>query len=109
MNGQRSAVRGRKSAIRLSTAHVIPAVSTAQRRRAFPSAVTLPPGDKYFTRIELAGILKVSLRTVDALIANRAIPFLRLGSLIRFRLEDVERYLAERFLVQPAPNEQEGA
>jgi excisionase family DNA binding protein len=73
------------------------------------SAVVLPAGEKYFTRRELARILKVSLRTVDGLIADEAIPFLRLGKAIRFRLEDVERHLAERFLVAKAPNGKEAA
>jgi excisionase family DNA binding protein len=68
--------------------------------------VKLPPGEKYFTRGELAGILKVSLRTVDAMIADQAIPFLRLGKMIRFRIEDVERHLAERFLVREGDTQQ---
>jgi excisionase family DNA binding protein len=70
------------------------------------SPVTLPAGVKYVTRQELARVLKVSLRTVDRMIADQAIPFLRLGKVIRFRLEDVERQLAERFLVREGVTQQ---
>ena len=58
----------------------------------------MKPGERYFTRAELARILKVSVRKVDSMIAYREIPVLRLGKLVRFRLEDVERVLNETML-----------
>jgi excisionase family DNA binding protein len=51
--------------------------------------------DRYVTRVELARILKVSVRKVDSMIAGKEIPVLRLGKAVRFRLVDVERRLDE--------------
>jgi len=51
------------------------------------------------TRRELAEFLDVSLRTVDGYVRQRRIPYIRLGRLIRFRIEDVERAL-QRFTVK---------
>ncbi len=62
----------------------------------------LNPGQKYFTRIELARILRISVRKVDSMIAAREIPVLRLGKSVRFRLEDVERQINETMLTRSA-------
>ena len=59
-------------------------------------------GDYYtapLTRRELAEFLDVSLRTVDGYVRQRRIPYIRLGRLIRFRIEDVERAL-RRYTVE---------
>lgn len=45
---------------------------------------------------DLAQYLSLSLRSVDNLIARKAIPFVRLGRSVRFRIADVDRAL-ERF------------
>jgi len=61
-----------------------------------------PRGDYYtapLTRRELAEFLDVSLRTVDGYVRQRRIPYIRLGRLIRFRIEDVERAL-RRYTVE---------
>ncbi len=60
----------------------------------------MEPGQKYLTRVELARVLRVSVRKVDSMIADREIPVLHLGKAVRFRLEDVERRLNERMLTQ---------
>ncbi len=46
---------------------------------------------------DLARHLSLSLRTIDNLIARKAIPFVRLGRSVRFRIVDVDRAL-ERFV-----------
>jgi excisionase family DNA binding protein len=52
------------------------------------------PGERLWKRKELAPVLRVSLRTLDTMVALGEIPCLRLrGRLIRFRLEDVLRKL----------------
>lgn len=46
------------------------------------------------TRLELAELLRVSVRTVDRMIAAREIPVRRVrGRAVRFLRSDVERYL----------------
>ena len=51
-------------------------------------------GERLWKRKELAPVLRVSLRTLDKMVALGEIPCLRLrGRLIRFRLEDVLRKL----------------
>ena len=49
---------------------------------------------RFLTREELAQALKISLRTVDVMMAAREIPYLCLrGTLVRFYLPDVVRHL----------------
>ena len=51
-------------------------------------------GERLWKRKELAPVLRVSLRTLDKMVALGEIPCLRLrGRLVRFRLEDVLRKL----------------
>jgi len=57
-------------------------------------SAAIPTGERYFTRSELAQILKVSVRTVDSLIAGNEIPVVRVKTVVRFRLEDVEKWLS---------------
>jgi excisionase family DNA binding protein len=53
--------------------------------------------DVFLTRAELALALKVSLRTVDALVSDQEITPVRLrGKLVRFFLPDVMRELREK-------------
>jgi excisionase family DNA binding protein len=50
-------------------------------------------GRELLTRSELAAALRVSVRTVDAMVAGNEIPSVRIGSLVRFYLPDVVRHL----------------
>ena len=55
---------------------------------------------RFLTRHELAEALKVSVRTVDTMLAGGEIPHLRLhGNFIRFYLPDVVRHLTATALV----------
>jgi excisionase family DNA binding protein len=45
------------------------------------------------TRAGLAAALRVSVRTVDGMVAGNEIPSVRIGSLVRFYLPDVVRHL----------------
>jgi excisionase family DNA binding protein len=44
-----------------------------------------------YTRGEVAKALHCSTRTIDSLIARRALPYIKIGRLVRFRLGDVQR------------------
>ena len=66
---------------------------------ATPSADKLEGIARPITKTELAQFLGVSLRTVDAYVSSRRIPYIKLGRLVRFRLPDVERAL-KRFTVE---------
>jgi excisionase family DNA binding protein len=58
-------------------------------------------GVQFITREELAEVLRVSLRTVDAMMAAEEIPFVRLrGVIIRFYLPDVVRQLTATALTR---------
>jgi excisionase family DNA binding protein len=46
---------------------------------------------------DIARHLSLSVRSIDNLIARKAIPFCRLGASVRFRVADVDRAL-ERFV-----------
>lgn len=51
--------------------------------------------DRFLTKPEMAQVLKISLRTLTAMMRRGEIDFIRLGKrLVRFRLEDVERRLS---------------
>ena len=52
--------------------------------------------DPYLTVAQLAKLWGCSTRQVYALAARREVGFLRIGSLIRFRPEDVQAYEAAR-------------
>jgi excisionase family DNA binding protein len=72
--------------------------------RPSPSESDLPSSgnreSRVVTREELAEILKVSVRTVDAMAANGEIPHMRLrGNLVRFYLPDVVRSLTANALI----------
>jgi excisionase family DNA binding protein len=49
----------------------------------------------YLTRKEAAGLLRVSLRTLDNYINSRRIPFCRLGGRTLFRRAAIEEHLAK--------------
>jgi excisionase family DNA binding protein len=59
------------------------------------------PGVALLTREELAAVLKVSVCTVDRMVAAGEIPHIRLrGTLVRFHLPDVVRALAANALTR---------
>ncbi len=59
---------------------------------------TLPV--RFLTRFELAEALKISVRTVDTMVAGGELPHLRLrGNFIRFYLPDVVRHLSATALI----------
>lgn len=62
--------------------------------------VTLTGTQLYFTKPEVARLLKISLRFVTHLMRSGALPYLKLGRTVRFRLEDVQRQLNERCLAR---------
>lgn len=54
-------------------------------------------GSQYLTVGEVARILRVSNMTVYRLIGSGQLAAARIGRSYRLRVEDVDRYLAERF------------
>ena len=54
------------------------------------------------TRKELANHLRLSLRTIDALLSEGVLPFFKLGRCIRFDLAEVEAELRKRRHVEPS-------
>ena len=49
----------------------------------------------YFTPDELAEYIAISRATVYRLVAKRQLPFRKIGGVLRFKKEDIERYLEE--------------
>lgn len=58
------------------------------------------------TRHQLACYLGFSLRYVDELTRNRAVPFFKIGKSVRYDLVEVETALRERFHVQAKTRKQ---
>ena len=66
--------------------------SNSMRRATTPAKIAeLRP---MLTRDDTAAFLAVSLRTLDRLVNSGAIPAYRIGGHRRFRIEDVESYVA---------------
>ncbi len=60
----------------------------------------LPAGERFFTKPEMAKLLKVSIRTVSEMMTRGELAYLKIGGrLVRFRLADAERRLNETVLV----------
>ena len=58
-------------------------------------------GVRFLTREELAEILRISIRTVDAMVAAEEVPCVRLrGAIVRFYLPDVVRHLTATLLTR---------
>ncbi len=51
--------------------------------------------DKYLTKQQVAELLHVSPRSIDNYMRRGLLVFLKLGRTVRFRLEDIEKQLAE--------------
>lgn len=56
-----------------------------------PSRSTSPP----LTLVEAAAYLNVTTRFVRRLVAERRIPYHKVGSLLRFQVEDLEAFFAD--------------
>lgn len=57
----------------------------------------------FLNKDQVASLLQVSRRTVDALMAAKKLPFYKLNPhLVRFRREDVLEHLRQNFRVQAA-------
>jgi len=46
-----------------------------------------------WTKKEVADYLKVTVRQIDILRERHGLPFVKIGGVIRFRIEDVEKWL----------------
>ena len=61
------------------------------------------PDSEFLTKKHVANLLRVSARTVDALMAAKKLPYYRLNArLIRFRRKDVLNHLEQTYRVQAA-------
>ena len=69
------------------------------------STATRQNGDSLWDVADVAKYLKVSKSTIRAYILRREIPFLRVGSLIRFRRDEVDAWVDAG---QPVPAPEEG-
>lgn len=54
---------------------------------------TQPPGRPLLTKADVCARLAVSLRTLDRLIAQNALPTIKVGRAVRFDPADVEAYI----------------
>lgn len=69
---------------------------TLERARPMDTATEAPPPDgprPLLDRKEVAGLLKVSLRTVDTLVSEGALPSVRVRGQRRFTADGVDDYL----------------
>ena len=76
------------------------------RKKVVPNSSTSKTGDfnpyiSLLTKDELGQIIRKSRRSVELMMLNRQIPFVKLGRSVRFRLGDVEKAL-EKFTVKEA-------
>jgi excisionase family DNA binding protein len=51
--------------------------------------ISRPPEEPMLTKRQVAELLNISVRSVDKMIRRRAIPYCRLGKIIRFRRSDI--------------------
>lgn len=51
---------------------------------------------KLLTKIEVAELFQVSLRTIDNWIETRKVPYIKLGKSVRFRQNELEHYLSRK-------------
>ena len=52
-----------------------------------------PLDQEFYTREELAHLLKLTTRTIDRLVGAGGLTAYKIGGSTRFRREDIERYL----------------
>jgi excisionase family DNA binding protein len=61
---------------------------------------------RFFTKLQLARLLQVSVTTLNLMMKRGELPFLKINNrLVRFRLEDVQRRLTETVLVCPVTDD----
>jgi|WetSurMetagenome_2_1015567.scaffolds.fasta_scaffold784110_1 excisionase family DNA binding protein len=66
--------------------------------------ITNPPPKTYLSEVEVSALLGVPQRTEQTWrLQRRVLPFVRVGRLIRYRLADIEAYLASRTVSVDAP------
>ena len=71
-----------------------------KRRRHVTYCDRIPEGVLLYTKRQMAGLLQVSLRCLDAMMQRGEISYLKInGRMVRFRIEDVNRRLNETSLV----------
>jgi len=76
-------------------------------KKSVTNCAALPAGELFFTKPEMARILKVSLRTLCEMMDRGEIAYLKIGGrLVRFRLEDVQRRLTETCLRVETPTKE---
>lgn len=57
--------------------------------------------DQMLLAIEVAEILKVTVRTVMNYKANKLLPYYQVGHVLRFRLSDVQKHIEENIIANP--------
>ena len=63
-------------------------------------AAEAPKIARLLTTNEAAGLLGIGKRTLQVLMAERKIPYLRIGRSVRLRTEDIEAFIESRLLKQ---------
>jgi predicted site-specific integrase-resolvase len=65
------------------------------KRTALP-----PPEERFFTKREMAGLMKISVRCLTDMMRRGEIAYLKINNrIVRFRLQDVNQRLGETVLV----------
>lgn len=66
--------------------------------------IALPPEERFFTKPELAKVMKVSVRCITDMMRRGEIRYLKFnGHMVRFRLQDVNQRLSETVLFCEMP------
>jgi excisionase family DNA binding protein len=74
------------------------------KARSNDGALVLPPEERFFTKPELAKVMKVSVRCITDMMRRGEIRYLKInGHLVRFRLQDVNQRLSETVLFCEGP------
>ena len=118
---QRTEDRGRKTEDRRRSRSGPPhrGMATEDRKgesRKTEGGIVLPPEERFFTKPELAKVMKVSVRCVTDMMRRGEIRYLKInGHLVRFRLQDVNQRLSETVLFcgmpalgEPGPRREDG-
>ena len=71
---------------------------TSQKRKPGERGLEIGDGEGFYTKSEMARLLKVSIRSVTKMMRRGLLPYLRWEGTVRFRLEDVNRRLSETCL-----------
>lgn len=75
-------------------------LETDDRQPRSEGGIVLPPEERFFTKPELARVMKVSVRCITDMMRRGELRYLKInGHLVRFRLQDVNQRLSETVLV----------